>query len=119
LGSLLALHHATYASSSAQLPLLRRNNQPGVKKPVAFLAHGVTLASDSFAILDVNESMAFVLADAGELSFHACFNAGGSSQHPVHEFEVPCIQRACSSSHLITMLHLLPLALSSLPNLLH
>ncbi|WIA08209.1 hypothetical protein OEZ85_007658 [Tetradesmus obliquus] len=42
-----------------------RNNQPGVKKPVVFLAHGVTLASDSFTILNANESMGFVLADAG------------------------------------------------------
>lgn len=44
----------------------RRNNQPGVKKPVVFLAHGVTLASDSFTILNANESMGFVLADAGK-----------------------------------------------------
>jgi hypothetical protein len=53
------------------LLLLRRNNQPGVKKPVAFLAHGVTLASDSFAILNVNESSAFILADAGGATIFA------------------------------------------------
>eukprot|EP00879_Flechtneria_rotunda_P000554 GHRR01000660.1.p1 GENE.GHRR01000660.1~~GHRR01000660.1.p1 ORF type:complete len:576 (+),score=135.60 GHRR01000660.1:200-1927(+) len=42
----------------------QRNNQPG-KRPVVFLQHGVTLASDSFAILNQNESLAFILADAG------------------------------------------------------
>jgi hypothetical protein len=42
-----------------------RDNQPGVKKPVVFLQHGVTLASDCFTVFGANESMAYVLADAG------------------------------------------------------
>ncbi|KAF6258125.1 Alpha/Beta hydrolase protein [Scenedesmus sp. NREL 46B-D3] len=42
-----------------------RNNQPGVKKPVVFLQHGITLASDCFTVFGANESMAYILSDAG------------------------------------------------------
>ncbi|KAI8465183.1 MAG: Alpha/Beta hydrolase protein [Monoraphidium minutum] len=41
-----------------------RNTQRG-PKPIVFLQHGVTLASSSFVVLNANESLAFVLADAG------------------------------------------------------
>jgi hypothetical protein len=47
------------------LLLLCMNNKPGVTKPVVFMAHGVTLASDSFTILNANESIGFIMADAG------------------------------------------------------
>jgi hypothetical protein len=47
------------------LLLLRRNSQPGVKKPVVFLQHGITLASDCFTVFGANESLAYILADAG------------------------------------------------------
>ena len=43
----------------------QRHTQKG-NKPVVYLQHGITLASNSFAILNANESMAFILADAGE-----------------------------------------------------
>ncbi len=35
-------------------------------KPLVLLHHGVTLASSCFVIYNANESMAFILADAGE-----------------------------------------------------
>ncbi|KAF8072636.1 Lip3 [Scenedesmus sp. PABB004] len=35
------------------------------RKPVVMLQHGVTLASNSFTLLNANESMAYILADAG------------------------------------------------------
>lgn len=34
-------------------------------KPVVLLQHGVTLSSNSFVLLNANESMAYILADAG------------------------------------------------------
>lgn len=34
-------------------------------KPVVMLQHGVTLSSNSFVLLNANESMAYILADAG------------------------------------------------------
>lgn len=42
-----------------------RNTRPG-PRPVVLLQHGITLASNSFVLLNANESMAFILADAGE-----------------------------------------------------
>jgi hypothetical protein len=45
---------------------VQRNTEKG-NKPVVYLQHGITLASNSFAILNANESMAFILADAGKL----------------------------------------------------
>jgi hypothetical protein len=42
-----------------------RNTQKG-NKPVVLLQHGVTLSSNSFVLLNANESMAYILADAGE-----------------------------------------------------
>jgi hypothetical protein len=50
---------------AAAAAAVNRNNQPGVKKPVVFLQHGVTLASDCFTVFGANESMAYILADAG------------------------------------------------------
>jgi Partial alpha/beta-hydrolase lipase region len=41
-----------------------RNTAPG-PRPVVMLQHGVTLSSNSFVVLNANESMAFILADAG------------------------------------------------------
>lgn len=41
-----------------------RNNKPG-KRPLVFLQHGVTLASDCYTILNANESVAYIMADAG------------------------------------------------------
>lgn len=38
---------------------------PPTKKPVVVLHHGITLSSASFAVLNANESLAYVLADAG------------------------------------------------------
>jgi hypothetical protein len=43
-----------------------RNTEKG-NKPVVLLQHGVTLSSNSFVLLNTNESMAYILADAGEL----------------------------------------------------
>jgi hypothetical protein len=79
------------------LLLLRRNNQPGVKKPVAFLAHGVTLASDSFAILNVNESNAFILADAGRdtIVFLEARVGTGSPKHQAYIHSQLCTQYVC------------------------
>jgi hypothetical protein len=54
--------------------LSRRSNLPGVQKPVVFLQHGVTLASDCFTVFGANESLAYILADAGTtvaLYFHS------------------------------------------------
>ncbi|WIA37407.1 hypothetical protein OEZ86_014332 [Tetradesmus obliquus] len=41
-----------------------RNSQPG-PRPVVLLHHGITLSSACFALLNANESMAYILADAG------------------------------------------------------
>ncbi|GBF96820.1 lysosomal acid lipase cholesteryl ester hydrolase-like [Raphidocelis subcapitata] len=41
-----------------------RNSQPG-PRPLVFLQHGVTLASNCYVVLNQNESLAFILADAG------------------------------------------------------
>uniref|UniRef100_A0A383VNF0 AB hydrolase-1 domain-containing protein n=1 Tax=Tetradesmus obliquus TaxID=3088 RepID=A0A383VNF0_TETOB len=63
--------HAAVTTDGYELVLHRiphgkdRNNQPGVKKPVVFLQHGVTLASDCFTVFGANESLAYILADAG------------------------------------------------------
>jgi pimeloyl-ACP methyl ester carboxylesterase len=40
-------------------------NGPPKKKPAVLLHHGITLSSASFAVLNANESLAYVLADAG------------------------------------------------------
>lgn len=51
-----------------------RNTSPG-KRPVIYLHHGITLSSACFTLLNENESMAYILADAGEaavsLSHHS------------------------------------------------
>lgn len=44
-----------------------RNTKPG-KKPVIYLHHGITLSSACFTLLNENESMAYILADAGAVS---------------------------------------------------
>jgi hypothetical protein len=41
-----------------------RNTSPG-KRPVIYLHHGITLSSACFTLLNENESMAYILADAG------------------------------------------------------
>lgn len=41
-----------------------RNTKPG-KRPVIYLHHGITLSSACFTLLNSNESMAYILADAG------------------------------------------------------
>jgi hypothetical protein len=41
-----------------------RHNVPG-KRPVIYLQHGFTLSSICFTLLNENESMAYILADAG------------------------------------------------------
>lgn len=43
----------------------QRNNQPG-KRPVVLLLHGFSLSSLSFVLFNPNESIAYILADAGE-----------------------------------------------------
>jgi hypothetical protein len=45
-----------------------RNTGPG-KKPVVYLHHGITLSSACFTLLNENESMAYILADAGEAAY--------------------------------------------------
>jgi hypothetical protein len=41
-----------------------RNNKPG-PRPLVLLHHGITLSSACFTLLNANESMAYILADAG------------------------------------------------------
>jgi hypothetical protein len=41
-----------------------RNTSPG-KRPVIYLHHGISLSSACFTLLNENESMAYILADAG------------------------------------------------------
>jgi hypothetical protein len=45
-----------------------RNTSPG-KKPVVYLHHGITLSSACFTLLNENESMAYILADAGDAAY--------------------------------------------------
>jgi hypothetical protein len=42
----------------------KRHNTPG-KRPVIYLHHGITLSSGCFTVLNEDESMAYILADAG------------------------------------------------------
>jgi hypothetical protein len=42
-----------------------KGQQPG-PRPVVLLHHGITLSSACFTLLQPNESMAYVFADAGE-----------------------------------------------------
>jgi hypothetical protein len=56
-----------------------RNTQRG-NKPLAYLHHGITLSSACFTALNPNESLAFILADAG---VHVCVclvEQGGRTQ---------------------------------------
>lgn len=48
-----------------------RTTQPG-KKPVIYLHHGITLSSACFTLLNENESMAYILADAGVSAARRC-----------------------------------------------
>jgi hypothetical protein len=41
-----------------------RHTQPG-NKPVVLLHHGITLSSDGFVMYGKDESLGFILADAG------------------------------------------------------
>jgi hypothetical protein len=41
-----------------------RNSSPG-KRPVIYMHHGISLSSASFALFNENESVAYILADAG------------------------------------------------------
>jgi hypothetical protein len=43
----------------------QRHNQPG-PRPVVLLHHGIVLNSACFTLFGANESMAYILADAGE-----------------------------------------------------
>lgn len=43
-----------------------RNNKPG-PRPVILLHHGITLSSACFTLYNANESLAYILADAGGL----------------------------------------------------
>jgi hypothetical protein len=42
-----------------------RNTQRG-RKPVAYVHHGITLSSACFTLLGEHESIAYILADAGQ-----------------------------------------------------
>jgi hypothetical protein len=44
----------------------KRHNTPG-KRPVIYLHHGITLSSGCFTVLNEDESMAYILADAGKV----------------------------------------------------
>lgn len=46
----------------------QRHAEPG-KRPVVLLVHGFSLSSVSFALFNPNESIAYILADAGEALF--------------------------------------------------
>jgi len=48
-----------------------RHNTPG-KRPVIYLHHGITLSSACFTLFNENESMAYILADAGRLKCAGC-----------------------------------------------
>lgn len=70
-----------------------RNTKPG-PRPVVLLQHGVTLASNSFVLLNANESMAFILADAGEparqQAVHAAVSVSRSMQQAQARAEQQC-----------------------------
>jgi hypothetical protein len=63
--------HQVVTEDGAKLSVYRipagaqRNTRQDVRKPVVFLQHGVTLSSNCYVLLNQNESMAFILADAG------------------------------------------------------
>jgi hypothetical protein len=63
--------HQVITEDGAKLMMYRipagvqRNTRRDVKKPVVFLQHGVTLSSNCWVLLNQNESMTFILADAG------------------------------------------------------
>lgn len=55
-GWVLSLYRIPYGKN--------RNKAPG-KRPVIYLQHGFTLSSACFTLLNENESVAYILADAG------------------------------------------------------
>lgn len=63
-------NHKVYTEDGWVLNMYRipygkyRNNKPG-KRPVVMLLHGITLSSACFTLFNANESMAYILADAG------------------------------------------------------
>jgi pimeloyl-ACP methyl ester carboxylesterase len=59
-GTLPETREAAAAAAGGDQPL-----PPPTKKPAVLLHHGITLSSASFAVLNANESLAYVLADAG------------------------------------------------------
>jgi hypothetical protein len=61
-----------------------RNTQPG-KKPVIYLHHGITLSSACYTLLNENESMAYILADAGEVRLSMCSSSCSGSSMRVQQ----------------------------------
>lgn len=55
-----------YILNMYRIPHGKYRNTGKGNKPVVLLQHGVTLSSNSFVLLNANESMAYILADAGE-----------------------------------------------------
>jgi len=58
-GYFLTLHRIPYGRGS------NSTTGKGAPKPVVFLQHGITLASNCFTVLDADQSLGFILADAG------------------------------------------------------
>ena len=58
-GYFLTLHRIPYGKGSNSTTV------KGALKPVVFLQHGITLASNCFTVQDANQSLGFILADAG------------------------------------------------------
>ncbi|WIA28628.1 hypothetical protein OEZ86_011165 [Tetradesmus obliquus] len=54
-----------YILNMYRIPHGKYRNTGKGNKPVVLLQHGVTLSSNSFVLLNANESMAYILADAG------------------------------------------------------
>ncbi|XP_067671236.1 lysosomal acid lipase/cholesteryl ester hydrolase-like [Haliotis asinina] len=62
-------HYVTTADgfilNMQRIPHGRGTNTPGTAKPVVFLQHGLLGSSNNFVLNPANESLAFILADAG------------------------------------------------------
>jgi hypothetical protein len=78
----------------------QRHSEPG-KRPVVLLIHGFSLSSLSFALLNPNESMAYILADAGgvgPLGWGGC-SGRGAHNSAVSASELPRCWGSSSSQH--------------------